>query len=368
MYEFTVVGNKNCGLARLGEIRTRHGVVKTPSFMPVATRAAAKAITPRELGRLGFQILITNAYHLYLRPGVETVNRMGGLHDFMSWDGVIVTDSGGFQVLSLAKSRKITEHGVSFRSHIDGSEHFFSPQTSIDAQEALGSDVMMCFDECPSHNSSYDYVEKSLALTTRWAYLCKQARKNPATALFGIVQGGVYQDLRARSAEQLVEMDFDGYSIGGLGIGESGSATFEITELCTQILPKDKLRYLMGIGTPRDIVRGVALGVDLFDCVIPTRNARNGTLFTSGGKVVIKNSRYAYDRSALDEECSCYTCANFSKSYLRHIFMAGEILSLQLLTLHNLHYYSELMTKIRKSIDNGRFREFHSEFLSAWEE
>ncbi len=368
MYEFTVVRNQDHGLARFGEIRTGRGVIKTPAFMPVATQAAAKAITPQDLSRMGFHILITNAYHLYLRPGIEIVKQVGGLHDFMSWDGSIVTDSGGYQVLSLAKSRNITEHGVSFRSHIDGSEHFFSPQKSIGVQEALGSDVMMCFDECSAHGSSYDYVEKSVALTTRWANLCKQTRKNPATALFGIVQGGVYQDLRARSAAQLIEMDFDGYSIGGLGVGETASATFEITELCTQILPKDKLRYLMGIGNPQDIVRGVALGVDLFDCVIPTRNARNGSLFTSRGKVVIKNSRYAYDHSALDEECCCYTCANFSKSYLRHIFMAGEILSLQLLTLHNLHYYSELMKKIRESIDNGSFQKFYSEFCNAWEE
>ena len=368
MYQFRIIEKEKGGSARLGEIRTSRETVATPAFMPVATQGAGKAISPLDLRRLGFQILIANAYHLYLRPGTDIVSSLGGLHKYMSWDGAIVTDSGGFQVLSLAKSRKITDDGVSFRSHIDGSEHFFSPQTSIAVQESLGSDVMMCFDECPAHDSPYEYMEKSVSLTTRWARLCKEARRESSGALFGIVQGGAYEDLRTRSAEELVDIGFDGYSIGGLGVGESGEETFEITDLCTGLLPEDRLRYLMGIGTPSDIVRGVALGVDLFDCVIPTRNARNGTLFTSRGKVVIKNSRYAYDRSALDENCGCYTCGNFSKSYLRHIFMAGEILSLQLLTLHNLYYYSELMRKIRESIKTGTFSQFRSELSDAEEE
>ena len=368
MYRFRLIEKEKGGSARLGEIRTSRETVATPAFMPVATQGAGKAISPLDLRRLGFQILIANAYHLYLRPGTDIISSLGGLHKYMSWDGAIVTDSGGFQVLSLAKSRKITDDGVSFRSHIDGSEHFFSPAISIAVQEDLGSDVMMCFDECPAHDSPYEYMEKSVSLTTRWARLCKEARRESSGALFGIVQGGVYEDLRARSAGELVDIGFDGYSIGGLGVGESGEATFEITDLCTGLLPEDRLRYLMGIGTPSDIVRGVALGVDLFDCVIPTRNARNGTLFTSRGKVVIKNSRYAYDRSALDEDCGCYTCGNFSKSYLRHIFMAGEILSLQLLTLHNLYYYSELMRKIRESIKTGTFKQFRSELSDAEEE
>ena len=368
MYRFRVIEKEKGGSARLGEIRTSRETVATPAFMPVATQGAGKAISPLDLRRLGFQILIANAYHLYLRPGTDIVSSLGGLREYMSWDGAIVTDSGGFQVLSLAKSRKITDDGVSFRSHIDGSEHFFSPQTSIAVQEDLGSDVMMCFDECPAHDSPYEYMEKSVSLTTRWARLCKEARRESSGALFGIVQGGAYEDLRTRSAGELVDIGFDGYSIGGLGVGESGEETFEITDLCTGLLPEDRLRYLMGIGTPSDIVRGVALGVDLFDCVIPTRNARNGTLFTSRGKVVIKNSRYAYDRSALDENCGCYTCGNFSKSYLRHIFMAGEILSLQLLTLHNLYYYSELMRKIRESIKTGTFKQFRSELSDAEEE
>ncbi len=368
MYQFRIIEKEKGGSARLGEIRTSRETVATPAFMPVATQGAGKAISPLDLRRLGFEILISNAYHLYLRPGTDIISSLGGLHEYMSWDGAIVTDSGGFQVLSLAKSRKITDDGVSFRSHIDGSEHFFSPATSIAVQESLGSDVMMCFDECPAHDSPYEYMEKSVSLTTRWARLCKEAKRDDSGALFGIVQGGVYEDLRARSAGELVDIGFDGYSIGGLGVGESGEATFEITDLCTGLLPEDRLRYLMGIGNPSDIVRGVALGVDLFDCVIPTRNARNGTLFTSRGKVVIKNSRYAYDRSALDEDCGCYTCGNFSKSYLRHIFMAGEILSLQLLTLHNLYYYSELMRKIRESIKTGTFSQFRSELNDAEEE
>ena len=368
MYRFKVIEKERGGSARLGEIRTSRETVETPAFMPVATQGAGKAISPLDLRRLGFKILIANAYHLYLRPGTDIISSLGGLHDYMAWDGAIATDSGGYQVLSLAKSRKITEEGVSFRSHIDGSEHFFSPQVSIAVQEDLGSDVMMCFDECPAHDASYEYVRKSVSLTTRWAGLCKEARRDSSRALFGIVQGGVHEDLRTRSAEELVDIGFDGYSIGGLGVGESSGATFEITELCAGLLPEDRLRYLMGIGTPSDIVRAVALGVDLFDCVIPTRNARNGTLFTSRGKVVIKNSRYAYDHSALDENCGCYTCGNFSRSYLRHIFMAGEILSLQLLTLHNLYYYSELMRKIRESIKTGTFRHLHSELIDAEEE
>ncbi|MCY3986502.1 MAG: tRNA guanosine(34) transglycosylase Tgt [Candidatus Dadabacteria bacterium] len=368
MYKFRVIEKQRDGSARVGEIRTSHGTVETPAFMPVATQGACKAVSPLDLRRLGFKILISNAYHLYLRPGVKIISSLGGLHRYMSWDGVIVTDSGGYQVLSLAKSRKITQEGVSFRSHIDGSLHFFSPEVSIAAQEGLGSDLMMCFDECPAHDSPYEYVEKSVSLTTHWARLCKDARRESSRALFGIVQGGVYEDLRSRSAAELMDIGFDGYSIGGLGVGEASAATFEITELCAGLLPEDRLRYLMGIGNPGDIVRAVALGVDLFDCVIPTRNARNGTLFTSRGKVVIKNSRYAYDSSPLDEDCGCYVCGNFSRSYLRHIFMAGEILSLQLLTLHNLCYYSRLMRRIRESIKTGTFRQLCSEFSDTEEE
>ena len=335
--------------------------------MPVATQGAVKAATPADLRDAGFRMLIANAYHLYLRPGTDVIRELGGLHEYMSWDGAIATDSGGFQVLSLAGSRKVTDEGVSFRSHVDGSEHFFTPAKSVAVQEALGSDVMMCFDECPAYGSSRGYVEKSVSLTTRWAGECKRS-KNSAAALFGIVQGGVYEDLRVRSASELVEEGFDGYSIGGLGVGEPGAATFETVESVAGMLPEDRVRYLMGIGNPEDIVRAVSLGVDLFDCVIPTRNARNGTLFTSGGKVVIKNARYARDASPLDENCGCYACGNFSRAYLRHMFMAGEILSLQLLTLHNLWHYSELMRRTREAIEAGSFREFRSGFDGLEEE
>ena len=355
-FELTAVD----GRARRGRIRTPHGTVETPAFMPVATLGAPKAATTADLRALGFEMLISNAYHLHLRPGADTVREMGGLHRYMSWDGAIATDSGGYQILSLSRSRKIGEDGVTFRSHIDGSEHFLSPRKSVEAQESLGSDVMMCLDECPAYGSSREYVEKSVSLTTRWARLCRESRRADSGALFAIVQGGVYEDLRARSAAELLEIGFDGYSIGGLGVGEPRSATFETVESVTSLLPRGRVRYLMGMGTPADIVRAVALGVDLFDCVLPTRNARNGTLFTSGGKVVIKNARYARDASPLDGECGCYACANFSRSYLRHIFMAGEILSLQLLTLHNLHYYSELMRRIRGAIETGGFGEIRS--------
>lgn len=356
------------GRARRGRIRTPRGTVETPAFMPVATRGAPKAATPADLRALGFEMLISNAYHLHLRPGADTVREMGGLHRYMSWDGAIATDSGGYQILSLSKTRKVGEDGVTFRSHIDGSEHFFSPRKSVETQESLGSDVMMCLDECPAYGSSREYVEKSVALTTRWARLCRESKSPDSGALFGIVQGGVYEDLRARSAAELLEIGFDGYSIGGLGVGEPPSATFETVESVASLLPEDRVRYLMGMGTPRDIVRAVALGVDLFDCVLPTRNARNGTLFTSGGKVVIKNARYARDASPLDGECGCYACANFSRSYLRHIFTAGEILSLQLLTLHNLHYYSRLMRRIREAIETGGFGEFRSSLEGDLEE
>lgn len=358
MHRFELISSD--GGARRGRIHTARATVETPAFMPVATRGAARAVSPADLRALGFEMLISNAYHLHLRPGAEVVREMGGLHRYMAWDGAIATDSGGFQILSLSKTRKISRDGVTFRSHLDGSEHFFSPARSVEVQESLGSDVMMCLDECPAHGSSREYVEKSVALTTRWAGLCREAKRQDSGALFGVVQGGVYEDLRVRSAKELLDIGFDGYSIGGLGVGEPAAATFGAVEAVTSLLPRDGVRYLMGMGTPGDMARAAALGVDLFDCVLPTRNARNGTLFTSGGKVVIKNARYARDGSPLDGECGCYACANFSRSYLRHIFMAGEILSLQLLTLHNLHYYSVLMRRMREAIETGGFGEFRS--------
>lgn len=361
MYRFDLLKEDEKSSARLGRINTEHGKVDTPAFMPVATQATVKSLTPDELSETGFEMVISNAYHLYLRPGADVVKSLGGIQGYMSWNKPVATDSGGFQILSLSRKKKIRDDGVVFQSHLDGSEHFISPEKSVQIQCDLNSDIMMCLDECPPHDSEYSYIEKSVELTTRWAGMCRASKADTGNALFGIIQGGVYRDLRERSAEQLVDIGFDGYSIGGLGIGEDSEITYELAELCSSKIPSDRVRYMMGIGKPIDILECVNSGVDLFDCVIPTRNARNGTLFTTGGKVVIKNAQYARDENPLDENCSCYCCRNFSRAYLRHIFMAGEILSLRLLTLHNLSYYSNLMKEIRSSIMSGRFSQYYME-------
>lgn len=362
MFRFKVTKEDATTSARTGLVETQHGEVHTPAFMPVGTQAAVKALTPEDLESIGVQMIITNAYHMYLRPGHEFIRDFGGLHEFMGWRRPIATDSGGFQVLSLAKKRKIHDEGVLFQSHLDGSEHFLSPEKSIDIQEALGSDIMMCLDECPPYGSEYEYIKKSVDLTTEWAAKCKKAHKDEKKALFAIIQGGIYRELRQKSMDDLVSADFDGYSIGGLGIGEGIDKMYEITEFCTSILPAGKMRYLMGVGRPEDIVNSVAMGVDLFDCVIPTRNARNGTLFTSNGKVVIKNAQYTDDKTPLDGNCDCYTCSNYSKAYLRHLYISGEIVVHRLLTLHNLCFYSTLMSKIRDTIKDGSFSKFRSKF------
>ncbi len=353
MFRFEILKNDTETGARLGRIHTAHGTVDTPAFMPVATQGSVKALSPAEVESLGFEMVIVNAYHMYLRPGHKTIEKLGGLHRFMTWPRPITTDSGGFQVLSLSKTRKIKEDGITFRSHLDGSSHVLTPEKCIEIQESLGVDIMMCLDECPPYPSTPQYMKKSVGLTTRWAKLCKDARKRRDNALFGIVQGGVFPDLRRESAEELTRIGFDGYSLGGLGIGEDPARTREITESTIAHLPPEKPRYLMGIGKPGDIVHAVSAGVDLFDCVIPTRNARNGTLFTSHGKLVIKNARYAEDEGPIDENCGCYTCGNFSRAYLRHLYMSKEILVLRLLTLHNLSYYGRLMTDIRENIARG---------------
>ncbi len=355
MFKFEILKKENGTHARLGRIHTSHGAVDTPAFMPVATQATVKALSPEEVESLGFRMLIVNAYHLYLRPGHKTIEKLGGLHNFMAWQNPITTDSGGFQVLSLSKSRKIKEEGIIFQSHLDGSRHFLTPEKCIEIQESLGVDIMMCLDECPPYPTTEKYMRGSVGLTTRWAKLCKQARKKTGTALFGIVQGGIYPELRAASASGLLEIGFDGYALGGLGIGEDPDMTYEITGSTLENLPPDKPRYLMGLGRPEDIAVAVSMGVDLFDCVIPTRNARNGTLFTSRGKLVIKNARYAEDERPVDEDCECYTCRTFSRAYLRHLYMAKEILVLRLLTLHNLNYYGKLMKDVRESIAAGNF-------------
>jgi len=351
MYSFEIRQNDLKSNARCGVINTSHGQVETPAFMPVGTQATVKALTPGDLDELGFQIIIVNAYHMYLRPGHDLVNRMGGLQKFMGWHKPVATDSGGFQVLSLSKKRKILENGISFQSHLDGSEHLLTPSKAIEIQESLGSDIMMCLDECPPSDSPKEYIKSAVALTTKWARECKEVRNgHSGNALFGIVQGGIYRDLRKKSASELIDIGFNGYSIGGLGIGENPEETYETTAYCTELLPEENVRYLMGIGRPIDIVESVLRGVDLFDCVIPTRNARNGTVFTNKGKIVIKNAQYSDDNSPLDSECDCYTCLNFTRSYLRHLLMAGELLAYRLLTLHNLNYYASLMRKIRESI------------------
>ncbi len=355
MFTFKVLKNDESTNARLGEINTAHGVVETPAFMPVATHATVKSMTSEEIEDMGFRILIANAYHLYLRPGHKTIEKMGGLHKFMSWDHTITTDSGGYQVLSLSQTRKIKSDGVVFRSHLDGSEHYFTPKKCIEIQESLGVEIMMCLDECPPYPSTKEYMEKSIKLTTNWAKLCRESKTRTDNALFGIVQGGVYQELRKKSAQELMEIGFEGYALGGLGIGEDPENTYDAIEGTLQFLPLHKPRYLMGLGKPEDIVIAVSMGVDIFDCVIPTRNARNGTLFTSDGKLVIKNAQFAEDERPIDEGCECYTCRTFSRAYLRHLYLAKETLVLRLLTLHNLYYYSQLMKEIRDSIRHGNF-------------
>ncbi|MCH7949666.1 MAG: tRNA guanosine(34) transglycosylase Tgt [Candidatus Dadabacteria bacterium] len=358
MFTFEILKSDESTDARLGKMTTAHGVVDTPAFMPVATQATVKSLSSEEIQDLGFEIIIVNAYHMYLRPGHRTVEKLGGLHKFMSWNKPIATDSGGYQVLSLSKTRKIKNEGILFRSHLDGSEHLFTPAKCIEIQEALGVDIMMCLDECPPYPSTEEYMKKSVELTTRWAKLSKESKSRTDNSLFGIVQGGVFDELREKSAGELTEIGFDGYAVGGLGIGEDQEKTYEITESTLSRLPKDKPRYLMGLGKPEDIVTAVSMGVDMFDCVIPTRNARNGTLFTSNGKLVIKNAQFAQDGRPIEEGCECYTCSIFSRAYLRHLYIAKETLVLRLLTLHNLYFYSELMRGIRDSIDSGDFPNF----------
>jgi len=375
---FQVLQKDTGSRARLGKLTTPHGDVPTPIFMPVGTQGTVKAMLPTMLREIDARIILGNTYHLYLRPGHELLKTFGGLHRFMAWDRAILTDSGGFQVYSLGDLRTISEEGVTFRSHLDGSLHTLSPEKSIEVQQCLGADVMMCFDECAPYPASREYVSRSMKMSMFWAGRCQafhaeaQQRPeelvNPGQLLFGIVQGGMYQDLRAESVAQLVEIGFDGYGIGGLSVGEPKSLMFEVLEQTTPLLPEDAPRYLMGVGTPLDLVRGVALGVDMFDCVMPTRNARNGSLFTKTGKIVIKQAQYREDLRPVEEDCTCYTCRNFSRAYLRHLFMSKEILSSVLNTVHNLHFYLDLMTRIRKAIVTSSFDEFKAQFENGYPE
>ncbi len=361
---FELISKDPGSAARLGSLTTTHGTIDTPIFMPVGTQATVKAMTPEELVEVGSQIILANTYHLYLRPGHELIERLGGLHRFMHWDRPILTDSGGFQVFSLGELRKISEEGVKFRSHIDGSSHFISPEVSIAIQEALGSDIAMCFDECPPYPAEYSYVAKSLELTTRWARRCKDAHSRPDQALFGIVQGGMHPELRRESARQLTDIGFDGYALGGLSVGEEKPVMYQMMEACSDILPEDRPRYIMGIGAPEDLVEGMYHGFDMFDCVMPTRNARNGALFTVFGRINIKAAIFAEDSGPVDPECDCYVCRNYSRAYLRHLYRSQEILASRLNSWHNLHFYLNLMQQARAAIAAGSFVGFRKAFYA----
>ncbi|MCF8240142.1 MAG: tRNA guanosine(34) transglycosylase Tgt [Melioribacteraceae bacterium] len=354
--------------ARAGYFITEHGKVETPIFMPVGTQGTVKAITQEKLrDEVGARIILANTYHLYLRPGTEILEKAGGLHRFMNWERPILTDSGGFQIYSLSELRKLTHDGVEFQSHLDGSRHYFTPEKVINIQRSIGSDIMMPLDECTPYPCEYEYAKKSQELTSRWAAENMRAFEKSQTLygheqyLFGIVQGSVYKDLRGKSAKDLMNIDFHGYSIGGLAVGESHEEMYDITDFTTDILPADKPRYLMGVGRPENILESIARGVDMFDCVMPTRNARNAYLFTGSGTVSMRNARYKDDFTSLDENCDCYTCKNFTKAYLRHLFNTKEILALELATLHNLYFYLNLIRTARKKIVEGSFLQWKNE-------
>jgi queuine tRNA-ribosyltransferase len=350
--------------ARLGEVTTPHGTFSTPVFMPVGTAATVKAMRPDEVASLGAGIILSNTYHLYLRPGHEIIREAGGLHSFMNWKGAILTDSGGFQVFSLGDLRKITEEGVAFRSHIDGSSHMFTPETSVAVQNALGSDIIMAFDECAPYPADRIYVKQSLERTTRWLKRCKEAHQDTEKqSLFGIMQGGMYGDLRKQSAEEIVALDLPGYAIGGLSVGEPKDLMYEVLDDCVDHLPQHKPRYLMGVGSPDCLFEGVERGIDMFDCVLPTRIARNGMAMTSVGRVAIKNAAHERDFSPLDPNCGCDTCKNYSRSYLRHLYKSNEILSSMLLTHHNLYFLIHLMGQIRESIQQDNFLQLKKDFF-----
>ena len=363
-FHFEILAKDPLTRARAGKIVTSHGSFSTPAFLPVGTQGTVKSLTPEELVEVGVEAILGNTYHLYLRPGHETIGRLGGLHPFAHWERPILTDSGGYQIFSLGDLRKISEDGVTFQSHLDGSLHFLSPEKVIEIQRALGSDIAMVLDECVPYPSPYEYVKSSTQRTTRWAERCLRARQEDDPALFAIVQGGLYQDLREASARDLVQMDFQGFAIGGLSVGEPKPEMIRILEGTLPLLPEQVPRYLMGVGTPEDILEAVVLGVDFFDCVLPTRNGRNGTLFTSGGKVSIKQAQYAEDKKPIDETCSCYTCRHYSRAYLRHLYMAKEILSSRLNTIHNLSYYMSFLMKIREAIRKGTLLDFYKHYKS----
>ncbi|MBP7460279.1 MAG: tRNA guanosine(34) transglycosylase Tgt [Candidatus Delongbacteria bacterium] len=359
--------------ARTGIITTAHGIIHTPVFMPVGTQGTVKALTPKDLIDNEVEIILNNTYHMYLRPGNQLIRDFGGLHHFISWNKPILTDSGGYQVFSLLDLIKISEEGVQFKSHIDGSSHFFSPERVMEIQTDFGSDIMMAFDECTPYPATYEYADQSQRRTSRWAQRCKrhfdmlqQERSYTPQLLFGIVQGSTYGELRRISAESICELDFPGNAIGGLSVGEPKSLMVEMLEITTPLLPIDKPRYLMGVGMPEDIIEAVRNGVDMFDCVVPTRYGRNGTVFTFQGKKNIRNAQFKQSRSPIDPQCQCYTCTHFSTAYLRHLIQAGEILGAHLLTLHNIHFFMSFMAQLRQSIHENRFSNWSNQFLSSY--
>jgi len=369
MFTFRILESDRDSFARAGVITTSRGEIETPVFMPVGTAGTVKAVPHEFLEKLDTRIILGNTYHLYLRPGTDIIGRFGGLHEFISWPRPILTDSGGFQVFSHQELRKLKEEGVEFRSHLDGSAHFLSPEKSIEIQEALGSDIMMVFDECTPYPVSRKEADDSMRLSMRWAERCRNAwRRQEGQSLFGIVQGGMYTDLRKYSIERLEEIDFPGMALGGFSVGEPKDLMYEILAELAGILPASKPHYLMGVGTPVDIVHSVLQGIDMFDCVLPTRNARNGMLFTWKGPVRIKNAAYSRDKTPLDPDCGCPVCRRFSRAYLRHLFISGEILSYTLNSMHNLYFYSELMRVVRESIKEGEFRKFSEKFLESYPE
>ena len=365
MFQFSTIQSDSATRARLGIMQTTHGTVATPAFMPVATQGTVKSMTPQDLRDIGAEIILSNAYHLYLRPGAELIEQAGGLHEFMGWDGPILTDSGGYQVFSLKSLCKVTEEGVEFRSHLDGSRHQLTPESVVRTQEQLGVDIAMVLDECVPAPVDVDEAERAALLTVRWAERSLEAKQRGDQALFAIVQGGMFPELRTQNARALVDLGFPGYAVGGLSVGEDPALTHDLAEHTIQFLPESCPRYLMGVGTPEQLVRYVALGFDMFDCVMPTRNARNATLFTWSGRLNIRRAEYAADFRPIEEDCGCYTCQHFSRAYLRHLAKAGEILSSRLNTLHNLYFYQSLMRTMREALAAGRFAEFARPFLEA---
>lgn len=366
--EFKVIKDDNSTSARVGRLVTTHGTVDTPAFMPVGTAGSVKGVTPEEVRESGARIILGNTFHLYLRPGSKLIAWLGGLHKFIGWDGPILTDSGGYQVFSLAELRKITGNGVTFQSPIDGSEHIFTPEMVIEIQETIGSDIIVCLDECIPFPAAYDYTKESTDMTIQWAERSKKVMRQDGSGLFCVVQGGFFKDLRGYCAGELVNIGFDGYAIGGLSVGESKEMMYSVLDQTVPILPADKPRYLMGVGLPENIVEGVIRGIDMFDCVVPTRHGRRGYLYTQTGHIIIKNSGFKNDESPVEDGCNCYTCSKYSRAYLRHLFMSGEILGLRLNTIHNLHYFGRLMKDIREAIGEERMSQFRERFYSLRKE